>query len=117
MDPEGVGDEAPADAPPPPAAPAEAGELDAGVATPGRIADPKLGAEYDPAKAREYVRIGLAVALVALLGAVVLMPVIAVTMWHQTWDDLEGLVSTSYPAVLGIAGTALGFYFGSERRP
>ncbi|MDQ6947490.1 MAG: hypothetical protein M3256_14765 [Actinomycetota bacterium] len=59
----------------------------------------------------------LAGSLLLLLAVVLLLPVVAVTIWGRRWDDVEGLVSAAYPAVIGVTGTALGFYFGSERKP
>ena len=71
---------------------------------------------YDPSRHREWVRGGIAIALLAtLLGTI---GAAFWTLWHvkPTADNLKDLLTILYAPLIGIIGTALGFYFGSSEK-
>lgn len=78
---------------------------------------PRLSSEpFDPEPARERTRTILGVLLVLLFAAMVLIPVSAVAFGSREWEEMEGMIAVLFPAVVGIVGSALGFYFGSEKQ-
>ena len=61
--------------------------------------------------AREFVRLLIAGALVAILIAIVILSLQKVNNWSETKDLLQILL----PAVTALLGSTIGFYFGSRR--
>jgi hypothetical protein len=79
------------------------------------VPSPRLGTPYDPAPKREKTRTVLAYGFAATLALLVLVPLAAIVFSDNSWSDFEQPMQTLLPAVLGITGTILGFYFGSEK--
>lgn len=90
----------------------EAEVLDPGSVAP--VQDPQLR-PYDKERTRETTRVVLAVVLVVLWAVVVVLPLWQVAVRHTAWSDLEPMVAVLLPAVTGIVGSAVGFYFGAEK--
>ena len=64
---------------------------------------------------REDVRRGLAYALVALFGAVLLVSLVAVVTGWADVDDVKSILEVLVPPLVALTGSALGFYFAGER--
>ena len=77
-------------------------------------ASPSVGKKFDQHRNRELMRNGLASVVLGLLCVVVLVPMWQVAVGGNDWANYEGMVGSIVPGVLGIAGTILGFYFGSK---
>ena len=58
----------------------------------------------------EFVRAGLAVLLLLLVAAVILIAL----MKTETWADTKELLDIALPALTGLLGSAVGFYFGTR---
>ena len=71
---------------------------------------------YDPEPQREKLRGYLAGGLVLLLAVIVLLAF--GTMWSKWASEAEikDLLSTIFPPLVALAGTAIGFYFGGRAR-
>jgi hypothetical protein len=70
---------------------------------------------YNPARAREWVRGGIACTLVLLLVLLTLWPVLAIINDWATWKQLRELLTLTYATTAGLVGSAIGFYFGTRR--
>lgn len=72
---------------------------------------------YDPEPAREAIR-----GKITLVAACTFLPVIAFYLaasWlatPQSWPQIKEAMQAIFPAVTSVLGTALGFYFGSQKR-
>ncbi len=74
------------------------------------IGDPRVRLAVQEG-AREFVRLLISGALVAILIAVVLLSFNEVTNWTETKDLLQILL----PAITALLGSTIGFYFGTRR--
>jgi hypothetical protein len=72
------------------------------------------GERYDPSRAREWMRGGIAGALLAILAVTVLLPWLVVAKKWLEVDDLESLLSTILTPLVGLVGAVTGFYFGER---
>jgi len=61
---------------------------------------------------QEWTRSWLALILVALLAAVVLLPLLFVYL--DRWDPVKEWFQAALPAIVGLVGSAMGFYFGTR---
>ncbi|MCE9620841.1 MAG: hypothetical protein K8R99_00680 [Actinomycetia bacterium] len=75
---------------------------------------PEVGKKFDPDESREKLRSKLAIGVLVLLVYVVGVPIWQVSVSGRPWKDVEGIMGATFPGVVGIAGTILGFYFGSK---
>jgi hypothetical protein len=66
-------------------------------------------------KHREGTRRWLAFGLLLLLAAIALLSVGAVILGLQNTDDVKSIADVVFPPIVALTGSALGFYFGSER--
>ncbi len=75
---------------------------------------PAVGKKFDQNRHREIIRNMLAIGVLSLMILVLVVPMWQVAVGGRKWTDLEGMVGATVPGVIGIAGTILGFYFGSK---
>jgi hypothetical protein len=68
---------------------------------------------YNPEKRRDYVRLVITVGLLAILGFVVVWACVESSSWKEHWEQTKEMLQIILPALLGLIGSALGFYFGS----
>lgn len=83
----------------------------------GSLTVPPVKGSITVAQQRERVREYLAKALLGILGATVLLgaALLAVSSWLELdTEAIERFFAPVFSAVVGIAGSAVGFYFGSE---
>ena len=67
--------------------------------------------QYDPEPRRDWVRAGITLGLIAAFFAII---VFALYSTHGDFDKSEKMVDKLLPALTGLIGSALGFYFGSK---
>jgi hypothetical protein len=68
---------------------------------------------FDPTRAREDVRRLLATGILGTLIATIVGIFVLVAV--MTPRDLSAIIQTVFPALIGITGTVMGFYFGSHQ--
>jgi hypothetical protein len=69
--------------------------------------------EYNPEKRRDYVRLVITVGLLLILAFVVVWACVESSSWKDHWEQTKEMLQIVLPALLGLIGSALGFYFGS----
>lgn len=72
---------------------------------------------YNPEKRRDYVRLIITVGLLLILGFVVVWACVESASWKDHWEQTKEMLQIVLPALLGLIGSALGFYFGSSGKP
>ena len=80
------------------------------------VPKPPLGAEdkvYSPERQRDRVRLVVAVGLLAILGYLVIFATMEAASYPAHWTQTKEMLQILLPAVTGIIGTVIGFYFGS----
>lgn len=70
---------------------------------------PPVNRQYDPEPRRDWVRAGITVFLVLTFIGVVGAALYAA---HGDFDKTKEMIDKLLPALTGLIGTALGFYFG-----
>ena len=68
---------------------------------------------YSPEKQRDYVRLTVTVGLLFIFGYLVVFASIESASWPQHWQQTKEMLQIILPAITGIIGTVIGFYFGS----
>lgn len=66
-------------------------------------------------KKREQIRGNVTGWLLAALFLLLIGGIVAVFSGAETWNRYEELARLAVPAVIGLLGSAIGFYFGSQR--
>ena len=74
------------------------------------------GPIFDPAPAREKARGFLALGVFFLLVLTVGFILVPIVVGHRTWSQMQGVTASVLPAVIGLTGTVLAFYFASEEK-
>src|SRR5688572_11701471 len=85
-------------------------------AVPDAFPEPVLGPPYDPDPERERVRGWLALFFATLLGLITCVPIVLVASEATSVEEMEGILGLVLGPVVGIVGTVLGFYFGSQTK-
>ncbi|MGH8524910.1 MAG: hypothetical protein ACREXY_12035 [Gammaproteobacteria bacterium] len=83
---------------------------------PGPAPAPAVGPEWNPEPARERIRGAIAVGLVGLLALIATGSFVLLATGTLSLEETEGLLTALFTPLLALAGTALGFYFGGQRR-
>lgn len=68
---------------------------------------------YSGEKQRDYVRLTVTAGLLAIFGYLVVFASIESASWPQHWQQTKEMLQIILPAITGIIGTVIGFYFGS----
>ena len=72
---------------------------------------------YDPDPLREAVRASVTVLTILIFGYVIWFYLDqSHTTGGESWHQVERAMEVILPAVTSVLGTALGFYFGSQKR-
>jgi drug/metabolite transporter (DMT)-like permease len=71
---------------------------------------------YDPARDREIARARIAGGLLLGFFVAVLGYLVAATIAGASFQDLSAFFDKLFTALVGLVGTALGFYFGYRER-
>lgn len=69
---------------------------------------------YSGEKQRDYVRLTVAAGLLAIFGYLVVFASVESASWPQHWQQTKEMLQIILPAITGIIGTVIGFYFGSS---
>lgn len=69
---------------------------------------------YNPEPRRDYVRAIVTVALVVAFLALLVEACIASLGTKDHWDQTKEMLQILLPALTGLLGSALGFYFGAR---
>ncbi|MBE7157750.1 MAG: hypothetical protein INR62_04840 [Rhodospirillales bacterium] len=80
------------------------------------VLDKPVGAEdksYSPERQRDRVRLVVAVGLLGILGYLVIFATIEAASYPAHWTQTKEMLQIILPAVTGIIGTVIGFYFGT----
>jgi hypothetical protein len=64
-------------------------------------------------KQRDYVRLIVTVGLLLMLGWVIVWSCIESASWSNHWAQTKEMLQTILPALTGLIGSVIGFYFGS----
>ena len=70
-------------------------------------------APYSPEKQHDYVRLTVTVGLLLILGYLVVFASVESASWPAHWQQTKEMLQIILPAITGIIGTVIGFYFGS----
>ena len=68
---------------------------------------------YSSEKQHDYVRLTVTVGLLAIFGYLVVFASVESTSWPSHWQQAKEMLQIILPAITGIIGTVIGFYFGS----
>jgi|ERR1017187_480608 hypothetical protein len=71
---------------------------------------PKLS---DPEARRDWVRLIVTVGLLFILAIVVVWSCVETASWPDHWEHTKEMLQIILPALTGLIGSVLGFYFGS----
>lgn len=67
---------------------------------------------YSPERQRDWVRLIVACGLLLILGYLVVFSTIEATSWPAHWNQTKEMLQIILPALTGVIGTVIGFYFG-----
>jgi hypothetical protein len=70
--------------------------------------------KYDQPRAWDQVRKYVTLGLLAMLGWVVLWASFESASWPNHWAQTKEMLQTILPAITGLLGSVIGFYFGSN---
>jgi hypothetical protein len=68
---------------------------------------------YNQDKQRDYVRMIVTVGLLLMLFFVIIWSCIETASWSDHWEQTKEMLQTILPALTGLIGSVIGFYFGS----
>ena len=71
---------------------------------------------YSPERQRDYVRLVVACGLLLILGYVVIFATVEASSYPQHWTQTKEMLQIILPALTGVIGTVIGFYFGTTTR-
>jgi hypothetical protein len=94
-----------------------------GEATTSAVAPPHAGAfeqvpgpvPFNPVKARETMRGRLALGVLIVVGVEILLFFALAFTRHLPMEDIKELGLLIFTPTIGVLGTVLGFYFGTDR--
>jgi uncharacterized membrane protein YeaQ/YmgE (transglycosylase-associated protein family) len=69
---------------------------------------------YDPNPKREQVRGTIAWVLLGIFGATILFSFMALALKWGTHEEIQDMLGILLPPVVGLVGSAIGFYFGRD---
>lgn len=69
---------------------------------------------YVPEKQQDYVRLIVTVGLLLMFAWVIVWASIESASWHDHWEQTKDMLQIILPALTGLIGSVLGFYFGSR---
>lgn len=68
---------------------------------------------YSPERQHDLVRLVVAVGLLTILGYVVVFSTLEAASYPAHWSQTKEMLQIILPALIGIIGTVIGFYFGT----
>lgn len=70
----------------------------------------------DPETRRDYVRLIVTVGLLLMLFIVIVWSCMESASWPDHWNQTKEMLQTILPALIGLIGSVIGFYFGSASK-
>lgn len=70
--------------------------------------------QYSPERQRDNVRLVVTCGLLLILGYVVVFATVESASWPTHWQQTKEMLQILLPALTGIIGTVIGFYFGTS---
>lgn len=67
---------------------------------------------YSPERQRDWVRLIVACGLLLILVYLVVFSTVEATSWPAHWSQTKEMLQIILPALTGVIGTVIGFYFG-----
>lgn len=80
------------------------------------VGDPPLKPQpksYSPERQRDYVRLVVTCGLLLILGYLVIWATVESASYPVHWQQTKEMLQILLPALTGIIGTVIGFYFGT----
>lgn len=68
---------------------------------------------YSPERQRDWVRLIVACGLLLILGYLVVFATVESASYPSHWQQTKEMLQIILPALTGIIGTVIGFYFGT----
>ncbi len=68
---------------------------------------------YSPERQRDWVRLIVTCGLLVILGYVVIFATVESASYPAHWAQAKEMLQIVLPALIGIIGTVIGFYFGT----
>lgn len=69
---------------------------------------------YLAEKQRDYVRLIVTIGLLSMFAWVIVWASVESASWKEHWDQTKDMLQIILPALTGLIGSVLGFYFGSK---
>lgn len=88
---------------------------EATLASTGRATEVPVPLEREVGRRREQTRTDVTNVLLFILIALLVGGGLAAFVGGEAWKNYDSFLRFALPAVTGLLGTALGFYFGSQR--
>ncbi len=85
---------------------------DAEASTVARVPEPE---QQRIASKREDIRAWLVGGLTVLFGGMIIAIFVSAVFGGEQWDRVQEFVQITFGTVAGLVGSAVGFYFGSQR--
>jgi len=70
--------------------------------------------DYVPERARDHVRQTVTFGLLAIFAWVIVWATIESKSWPNHWNQTKEMLQIILPAITGLMGSVIGFYFGSS---
>lgn len=70
---------------------------------------------YDPTRAQDHVRLIVTGGLLFMLLVVLIWGCWESASWNDHWEHAKELLQIFVPALIGLLGSVIGFYFGSKK--
>jgi hypothetical protein len=68
---------------------------------------------YSQARQRDYVRLIVTVGLLVIFGWIVVWASVESASWPSHWSQTKEMLQSILPALTGLIGSVIGFYFGA----
>lgn len=68
---------------------------------------------YSSERQRDWVRLIVTCGMLIILGYVIVFATVESTSWPSHWTQAKEMLQIILPALTGIIGTVIGFYFGT----
>jgi len=70
----------------------------------------------DPERRRDWVRLVVTVSLLAMLAFLIVWACFETKSWPDHWNQTKEMLQIILPALIGLIGSVIGFYFGSSTK-
>lgn len=86
------------------------------ITQPSTTKQPRIELQpYNPEKQRDYVRLVVTVGLLLMLMIVIVWACVESASWPNHWQQTKEMLQIIVPALVGLIGSVIGFYFGASQ--